>query len=95
MSDVAAWAQRNGGLQGVRDAIANGTFGSDSQSLRLALHYIEREELLLARRHALNDQKKSTSDSLEAARRYALYSAIGAMTAVAAAVVAVVAPWTR
>ena len=93
MSEVAAWAKVNGGLAGVHRAIANGTLGNDPQSIRMALHYIEREELVLAQKRARDANLKVTEGAADTARKYALYAAISCAIAVASAIVAVLAVW--
>lgn len=70
VDDVQTWARSHGGIEGVREALASGTFGSSSQSIRMALLFVEREELKIAGR-SQNKDKARLAPGLSTAERIA------------------------
>ena len=95
LSEVEAWAKENGGLDAVNEALARGVFGSDAQSIRTALRYVEREELKIAERLNRDGRRSLATSAAEisahAASRSAREAYVSRWIAVGAALVAVVA----
>lgn len=95
ISDVEAWARQHGGLAAVNEALARGTFGSNAQSIRTAIRYVEREELKIAEKLDREGRRNHAIDAAEEFARAAERSAADASAyrwvAVVAAVVAVLA----
>ncbi|HVG05054.1 MAG TPA: hypothetical protein VM937_08950 [Burkholderiaceae bacterium] len=94
-SDVEAWARAHGGLSAVNEALARGTFGTNPQSIRTAIRYVEREELKIAQRLERENRRQQAIDAAEkyarAAERSAAAARVSRWVTVAAAVVAVIA----
>ncbi len=95
ISDVEAWARQHGGLDAVNEALAGGTFGQDTQTIRTAIRYVEREELKIAQKLGIEDRRGRALTTAElaanAAQRSARAAAVACWIAVAAAVIAVFA----
>jgi len=95
ISDVEAWAKQHGGLAAVNEAIARGTFGSNAQSIRTAIRYVEREELKIAEKLDREGRRHHAIDAAEEFARAAERSAADASAyrwvAIVAAVVAALA----
>ena len=95
ISDVEAWARQHGGLEAVNEALARGAFGSDAQSIRTAIRYVEREELKIAEKLNREDRRgramTAAELSAQAAQRSARQAYISGWIAVIAAIIAVVA----
>ena len=93
ISDVEAWAKQHGGLVAVNEALARGAFGSDAQSIRTAIRYVEREELKIAERLGIEDRRGRASTSAEeaakAAQRSAQQASVSRWVAIAAALIAI------
>lgn len=91
-SDVEAWARQHGGLAAVNEALARGTFGTNPQSIRTAIRYVEREELKITQRLELENRRQHAIDAAEKYARAAERSAAAARrsfwVAIAAAAVA-------
>lgn len=75
ISDVDAWARQHGGLQAVNQALASGEFGTDAQTIRTAIRYVEREELKIAQRKERESRRESAISAAEQAAREAQKSA--------------------
>lgn len=95
LSDVETWARENGGLDAVNEALASGAFGTDAQSIRTALRYVEREELKISERLTRDDRREKTRSVVEtatqAAQRSAREAYLSRWIAIIAALVAVLA----
>ena len=78
ISDVEAWARQHGGLAAVNEALARGTFGSNAQSIRTAIRYIEREELKIAEKLDRDGRHNHAIDAAEEFARAAERSAAAA-----------------
>lgn len=95
ISDVEAWARDHGGLDAVNEALARGAFGTNAQSIRTAIRYVEREELKIAEKLTRDDHRGRAMSSAElsakAAERSAREAYISRWIAVVAALVAVLA----
>lgn len=95
ISDVEAWASEHGGVAAVNEALARGAFGTDAQSIRTAIRYVEREELKIAEKAARDDRRgramSSAELSAQAAQRSARAAYISRWIAIVAALVAVLA----
>jgi len=79
LSDVEAWAKQHGGLSAVNEALARGTFGTNPQSIRTAIRYVEREELKIAQ---LVDRENRRQRAADAAEKFALHAQRSARDAV-------------
>lgn len=95
ISDVEAWAREHGGLDAVNEALARGAFGTNAQSIRTAIRYVEREELKIAEKLTRDDRRGRAMSSAElsalAARRSAREAYISRWIAIVAAIIAVLA----
>ncbi len=95
LSDVEAWARENGGLDAVNEAIARGAFGTNAQSIRTALRYVEREELKIADRLGREGRRERATSAAElsarAAQRSAREAYVSRWIAIVAALIAVAA----
>ena len=95
LSEVEAWAKENGGLDAVNEALARGVFGTDAQSIRTALRYVEREELKIAERLNRDGRRSQATSAAEvsahAARSSAREAYVSRWIAIVAAVIAVLA----
>ena len=95
ISDVEAWARQHGGLAAVNEALARGTFGSNAQSIRTAIRYVEREELKIAEKLDREGRRHHAIDAAEEFARAAERSAAAASgyrwIAIGAALVAILA----
>lgn len=95
LSEVEAWAAENGGLDAVNEALARGAFGTDAQSIRTALRYVEREELKIAERLNRDGRRERASSAAEiaaqAARRSAREASISRWIAIVAALISILA----
>jgi Arc/MetJ-type ribon-helix-helix transcriptional regulator len=95
LSEVEAWAKVNGGLDAVNEALATGAFGTDAQSIRTALRYVEREELKIAERLDRDGRRERAMSAAEisaqAAQRSAREAYVSRWIAIAAAIIAVLA----
>lgn len=95
LSDVEAWAKENGGLDAVNEALARGVFGTDAQSIRTALRYVEREELKIAERLNRDGRRSQATSAAEvsahAARSSAREAYVSRWIAIVAALIAVLA----
>jgi hypothetical protein len=95
LSEVEAWARENGGLDAVNEALARGAFGTDAQSIRTALRYVEREELKIAERldrDVRRERAMSAAEmSAQAAQRSAREAYVSRWIAVVAALITVLA----
>ncbi|MBA2413875.1 MAG: hypothetical protein M3Q28_01940 [Pseudomonadota bacterium] len=95
ISDVEAWAQQHGGLDAVNSALATGAFGTNAQTVRTAIRYVEREELKIAERLSRENRREravSTAEKFaQAARRSAREAYISRWIAIVCAAVALVA----
>lgn len=95
ISDVEAWARQHGGLDAVNDALARGAFGTDAQTIRTAIRYVEREELKIAEKLNREDRRGRAASAAEqfaqAAQRSAREAYVSRWLAIVAALVAVLA----
>jgi Arc/MetJ-type ribon-helix-helix transcriptional regulator len=94
-SDVEAWAKEHGGLDAVNEALARGAFGTNAQSIRTAIRYVEREELKITERLDREDRRERATSAAEqfanAAQRSAREAYISRWIAVISALVALLA----
>ena len=88
VSDVEAWANQHGGLDAVNEALAKGAFGTNPQTIRTAIRYVEREELKIAERLHREGRRERAIDAAEQSARAAQRSARGAYISVWIAIVA-------
>ncbi|MEP6608666.1 MAG: hypothetical protein ABJA83_08300 [Burkholderiaceae bacterium] len=95
LSDVEEWTLEHGGLDALNEAIARGAFGTDPQSIRTAIRYIEREELKIAEKQERETRRQRVVDAAEksarAAHRSAREALISRWIAIGSALVAVLA----
>ncbi len=95
ISDVEAWARDHGGVEAVNEALARGAFGTNAQSIRTAIRYVEREELKIAEKLGREDRRgralSAAELSAQAAQRSARDAYISRWIAIVAAIVAVLA----
>jgi Arc/MetJ-type ribon-helix-helix transcriptional regulator len=95
ISDVEAWAREHGGLEAVNEALARGEFGTNAQSIRTAIRYVEREELKIAERLSRENRRERALTAVElsaqAAQRSARDAHISRWIAIVAAIIAVLA----
>ena len=95
ISDVEAWAREHGGLEAVNEALARGEFGTNAQSIRTAIRYVEREELKIAERLRRENRRERALTAVElsaqAAQRSARDAHISRWIAIIAAIIAVLA----
>lgn len=95
ISDVEAWARDHGGVEAVNEALARGAFGTNAQSIRTAIRYVEREELKIAEKLSREDRRgralSAAELSAQAAQRSARDAYISRWIAIAAAIIAVLA----
>ena len=95
ISDVEAWAREHGGLEAVNEALARGEFGSNAQSIRTAIRYVEREELKIAERLSRENRRERALTAVElsaqAAQRSARDAYISRWIAIVAVIIAVLA----
>lgn len=97
LEDVATWAAENGGVDGLRNAVAEGRFGNDQRTVSLISEWIrlqleatrsEREQrdidLRVREVTATESAAKSAKDSSEASiksARWALWAVVVAVVA--------------
>jgi Arc/MetJ-type ribon-helix-helix transcriptional regulator len=95
ISDVEAWARERGGVEAVNEALARGAFGTNAQSIRTAIRYVEREELKIAERLSRQDRRERALTAVElsaqAAQRSARDAYISRWIAIVAVIIAVLA----
>ena len=95
ISDVEAWAREHGGLEAINEALARGEFGTNAQSIRTAIRYVEREELKIAEKLSRRDRRERALTAVElsaqAAQRSARDAYISRWIAIVAAIIAVLA----